>query len=279
MFTSSAIRVGAVCALFSALAWAQPNLTTISDVLFKADGTRFNGLVQITWISFESSNGSNIAQQSTTVRIIDGNLFVELTPTTNAVPPAQYLVKYSSDGKIQFQETWAVPPSSTALRVRDVRTTEPVFPIGGGTGGNVTAIQESDVVGLVQDLVARPVKGPGYANSRAAVINDTGGIEGAAGNATDCVRVDGTAGPCGSGGGGGGGPAFVDQEVPGGLVNGSNSAFTIVAIPSPASSLQLYRNGLLQKASIDYTLSSATITFVSVSIPQTGDSITASYRH
>ena len=32
MFTSSAIRVGAVCALFSALAWAQPNLTTISDV-------------------------------------------------------------------------------------------------------------------------------------------------------------------------------------------------------------------------------------------------------
>src|SRR5947209_18215722 len=129
MFARNFVRIGAVCALVSAVGWAQPTLTTISDVLFKADGTRFNGLAQFTWISFESSNGSNIAQQSTTVRIIDGNLFVELTPTTGAVPPAQYLVKYSSDGKIQFQETWAVPPSATPLRVRDVRTTEPVFPL------------------------------------------------------------------------------------------------------------------------------------------------------
>src|SRR6266699_4525959 len=142
MFARNSIRIGAACILFSALSWAQPALTTISDILFKADGTRFNGLAQFTWVSFESGNGSNIASQMKTIRIIDGNLFVQLAPTTNAVPQAVYSVKYSSDGKIQFQETWAVPPSSTALRVRDVRTTEPVFPIGGGTGGNITSIQE-----------------------------------------------------------------------------------------------------------------------------------------
>ncbi len=103
---------------------------------------------------FESGNGSNIAQQMKTVRIIDGNLFVQLTPTTDAVPAAQYLVKYSSDGKIQFEENWAVPASTTTLRVRDVRTSQPIFPNTGGGAGGVTAIQESDVTGLVQDLVA-----------------------------------------------------------------------------------------------------------------------------
>ena len=127
MFTGKFIRIGAAYAMFSAMAWAQPSLTTISDVLFKADGRRFNGLAQFTWVSFESGNGSNIAMQTKTVRIIDGNLFVQLTPTTNAVPAAQYSVKYSSDGKIQFQETWAVPSSTTSLRVRDVRTTQPIF--------------------------------------------------------------------------------------------------------------------------------------------------------
>src|SRR5437773_9874654 len=151
MFARKLIHGGALCALFSAIAWSQPALTTISDVLFKADGTRFNGLAQFTWVSFESGNGSNVAAQMKTIRIIDGNLFVQLTPTTNAVPQAVYAVKYSSDGKIQFQETWAVPPSTAKLRVRDVRVTDPLFPSGGGIG-QVTQIQESDVIGLVADL-------------------------------------------------------------------------------------------------------------------------------
>ena len=66
MFARKFVRCGAACALFSAIAWAQPSLTTISDILFKADGTRFNGLAQFAWVTFESGNGSNIAQQSTT---------------------------------------------------------------------------------------------------------------------------------------------------------------------------------------------------------------------
>jgi hypothetical protein len=272
MFARNFVRIGAACALLSATAWAQPSLTTISDVLFKADGTRFNGLAQFTWISFESGNGSNVAQQSKTIRIIDGNLFVQLTPTTDAVPAAQYSVKYSSDGKIQFLETWAVPSSTTSLRVRDVRTTQPIFPSGGGTVGGATAILESDVTGLVQDLAARAVKGPGYFNSRAAIINDSGGLEGAVGNGPDCVRVNGTAGPCGS-------AVFVDQEVPSGAVDGSNTLFTLLSAPSPTASLQLFRNGVLQKAGFDYTLSGSSITFISAATPQPGDTILTYYRH
>jgi hypothetical protein len=268
-------RIGAACVLFSALAWGQPALTTISDVLFKADGTRFNGLAQITWLSFDSASGASIAQQATTIRIIDGNLFVQLAPTSDATPLAQYMVLYESDGKIQFQETWNVPPSTTPLRVRDVRTSQPLFPItGGGGAGGLTQIQESDVTGLVADLTVRAVKGPGFSNSRTAIINDTGQIEGAVGTGTDCMHVDGTSGACGAGST----ITFVDGEMPGGAVDGANATFTLANTPSPATSLHLFRNGILQKLGFDYTFNISTIFFVAGATPQPGDTILASYR-
>jgi hypothetical protein len=266
------LRFATACLLFSAIASAQPALTTISDVLYKADGNRFNGLAQITWMTFESSNGTYIAQQAKTVRIIDGLLFVQLTPTTNAVPQSLYSVKYSADGRIQYQEAWAVPPSTVSLKVRDVRTTDPLFPGGGGGIGENTQIGISDVIGLVAELAVRAVKGPGYANSRTAVIGDTGQIEAALGSPGDCVRVDGSSGPCG------GGATFVDQEVPGGTVDGANAVFTIANAPAPLSSLHLYRNGLLQKVGFDFALNGVTITFVTAAIPQAGDTLLASYR-
>ncbi len=51
---------------------------------------------------------------------------------------------------------------------------------------------ESDVAGLVTDLAMRPLKGPGFAPSRAAVINSSGAIDAAVGNGADCVLVNGT---------------------------------------------------------------------------------------
>jgi hypothetical protein len=75
-------------------------------------------------------------------------------------------------------------------------------------------------------------------------------------------------------------PNFADAETPGGTINGTNAAFTLANAPSPALSLELYRNGLLQSvANGDYTLAGNTITFAAGAIPQTGDSLTASYRH
>jgi len=71
---------------------------------------------------------------------------------------------------------------------------------------------------------------------------------------------------------------FVDGETPGGVVNGTNNSFTLANSPSPSASLALVRNGLLQSPGVDYTLSGMTITFLSVSTPQTGDILQASYR-
>jgi hypothetical protein len=85
------------------------------------------------------------------------------------------------------------------------------------------------------------------------------------------VFVDGTSGPCG-----GAGPVFTDAEVPGGVVDGTNATFTLANTPSPAGSLVLYRNGIAQKAGVDYTLTGATVQFLTGAIPQPGDTLLVS---
>ena len=87
-----------LAAVLSALtlgAAPQP-LTTIQDTLYKDDGTRFNGILTISWTSFEAIDHSQILQQSTTVTVLDGNLHVLLVPTTTATPTAFYNVVYKS---------------------------------------------------------------------------------------------------------------------------------------------------------------------------------------
>jgi hypothetical protein len=112
--------VGAII-LAAASAAAVPRLTTVQDVLYKADGTKFNGLLIISWNSFEANDLSNIVSQDLTVKVVDGNFRVQLVPTADSNPPTYYSVKYNGDGKIQFQETWVVGTASTPLRIRDVR--------------------------------------------------------------------------------------------------------------------------------------------------------------
>jgi hypothetical protein len=258
--------------LVAAGLYAAPQpLTTIQDTLYKADGTRFNGTLNISWTTFEAIDHTQIMQQSATVTVSDGNLHVQLVPTTTANPAAFYTVVYNSDGHIQFQETWAVPSSVQPLRVRDVRIATP-----GAAGGDTAAptpVQQSDVIGLLSDLGARPLKGPAYAAGRVAWVNATGALETVVGSPSDCVRVDGTSGPCG-----GSQPGFTDNEVPAGLVDGANTSFTLSAVPVPAESVVLYRNGVLQKAGLDYTLAGNTIQFAAGAAPQQGDTLLASYR-
>lgn len=74
--------------------------------------------------------------------------------------------------------------------------------------------------------------------------------------------------------------SFADNETPSGTINGSNDTFTVANTPNPAASVQLFKNGQLMIAGgADFTLSTATITFVAGAIPQTGDVLRASYRY
>jgi hypothetical protein len=95
--------------------------------------------------------------------------------------------------------SWARLPGNTAATRKFLRQ------IGTGTvsatptwdtllAGDLPAHShaESDVTSLATDLTNRPVKGGGWAVSKAAVINSSGQLDGAAGTATDCVLVNGS---------------------------------------------------------------------------------------
>ena len=254
---------------------AAPPLTTIQDVLYKADGKPFNGTLTIAWTSFQAVDNSSVVTQSTVVKVLNGNLHVALVPNTTATPATLYTVTYNSDGFAQFQETWSVPSSLTALHVREVRTGAAAS--GGADATDTTVITESSVVGLVADLGARPLAAPGLSPGHVAVINSSGQVDSVVGNPSDCVYVNGASGPCGSGGGGSA-YNFVDGDSPIGTINGSNASFMLSGVPSPASSLTLYRNGVLQKLGFDYTFSGGAIQFLAVSTPQPTDVLLASYR-
>ena len=72
------------------------------------------------------------------------------------------------------------------------------------------------------------------------------------------------------------GPGYpVYDEVPVGAVNGTNTVFTLANTPNPSASLDIELNGLPQRVGIDFTLSGANITFITV--PQAGDSVYARF--
>jgi hypothetical protein len=269
----SAPRWIAALGLLSALtSYSQPALTTVQDTIYKADGARFDGYAFIEWKSFDTPTGTVVGEQSVVVRITGGNLRVQLIPTTDVPRGAYYHVKYHSDGRIQFQEYWAVRPSTTPLRLTDVRTTAPGSGSSSGSAGN-TIVTIPDVVGLQDELNARPIKGGAFVNGRTVVASPTGALNTVSGNLSDCVRVDGSTIPCTTGPMG-----VIDNETLAGTIDGVNAVFTLANAPNPPGSLAVYRNGVRLRAGFDYTLSTNTITFLAGAIPRTGDSLVASYR-
>ena len=71
---------------------------------------------------------------------------------------------------------------------------------------------------------------------------------------------------------------FVDEEVPSGAINGSNTAFTLSFAPVASTAVKAYLNGLRLKygAGADFTVSGTALTMVTV--PSTGDTLVVEYR-
>lgn len=241
---------------------AQTTLTQIRDTVFNADGTPFNGTVTITWNGFTGPGGGAISPLSTSARIYSGALSVLLVPTTTAAAGTYYQAVYTSnEGTVTWSETWQIPPSTTPLSIAAIKVSGNGGggSNSGGSGGGNTGIPGSgqyatlpisitQVTGLSGNLAA-------INSAVAALTSQIAGLGSSSSNA-----------------------AFVDGEVPEGLLNGNNSNFTLSKSPAPATSLSLYRNGLLQTPGLDFTLSGTSIVFLPVSIPKPSDSLEAFYR-
>jgi len=63
-------RAAMAAAMIAGMAGAQPALTTIQDILYRADGTRFNGTMYITYSSFQAGDTSDIATANLKSRLL-----------------------------------------------------------------------------------------------------------------------------------------------------------------------------------------------------------------
>jgi hypothetical protein len=266
-----------VSAIVTTCALAQSNLTQVRDTIYNSDGSPFNGTVVITWVGFSTPTSGSVSPLSTSARIYNGALSVLLVPSTTAAAGSYYqVVYYSSDGTTTWSEQWSVPPSSNPLSVSGVRTSSGTGTgTGGGTGSSgggtyaTLPIAISQVTGLGADLNT-------IDNSIASLTTTVTGLSSTVTSLSNIVAALQS-----SGGGTPSGQintAFVDGETPAGTLDGTNTVFALNQAPTPAGSLELYRNGLVQTSGVDYTIAGSQITFLSGAVPVTGDLLQAYYR-
>jgi hypothetical protein len=126
-----------------------PALTTISDTVYRADGTPAEGTVLISWPSFQTAEGDVVAAGNASVTLGPAGAFtVQLVPNVGASPAGTFyvVVLQLDDGTVRT-EYWAV--TTTSPTTIDAVLTTP------GTGlANLAATQQyvnTAVAGLAVD--------------------------------------------------------------------------------------------------------------------------------
>jgi hypothetical protein len=100
-----------------------PPTTTVSDVVYRADGTPARGTLLISWPAFIAAGGQTVAAGTKSVTLgLQGALSVALVPNTGATPTTTiYTVVYQLDDGVKT-EYWLVGTTSptTIAAVRTV---------------------------------------------------------------------------------------------------------------------------------------------------------------
>jgi hypothetical protein len=114
------------------VATAQVPTTTVSDTIYRADGTPAAGTVLISWNAFTTAGGSNIPTGSISVTLGSGGLLtVGLAPNAGATPMGSYYtaVYHLSDGTTS-REFWVIPaPVAGAAPVKLAAIRNQVLPL------------------------------------------------------------------------------------------------------------------------------------------------------
>jgi len=237
-----------------------PALTTISDTVYRADGTPASGTALISWPSFQTASGNVVAAGTQSIAIGPGGAFVaQLTPNVGAAPVGTYyVVVYQLDDGTVRTEYWSVPTTSP-VTISEVRTTP-------GTGLANTVATEAYVNQAVQnvgsgsyvskagDTMTGPLTLPGpptapgqasdkqYVDSSVSVKADllngvvpTSELGTGAANSSTCLTGNSTWGSCG-----GGAPAGItyattalnwSQTLSSALTGGTQATVTLTPCP------------------------------------------------
>ena len=112
------------CVLLAGQAFAQgPTLTTVSDTVYRADGSPAAGTLLISWPAFVSARGATVAAGNNHVTLgSDGSFTAQLAPNAGANPAGTvYTVTYQlTDGTVKT-ENWSIGTTSPET-ISQVRT-------------------------------------------------------------------------------------------------------------------------------------------------------------
>src|SRR3954468_4031852 len=91
-----------------------PVTTTVSDIVYRADGTPAAGMLLITWPQFNTSDNKAVASGTMNVTIgAGGAVNIALAPNVGASPAGTfYKVTYKLDDGTSSTEYWSVPATS-----------------------------------------------------------------------------------------------------------------------------------------------------------------------
>lgn len=289
--------------------------TTITGTITDPAGDRLSGACSVQAVGpFTAASGWRVIGAPTVVKFSGGAFTTALAPTDSATPAGQYykvtcsVPQQTVNGRLVGPFSWGprywlVPTNAEPLDIGTVEVTAPVpspawainwsqlaqngaqpgqAPVWSGTswqpGMAIAQAAWGSILGRLPD----------QADLKAA-ITPGGDLAGAV-NAATVVGIQGNAVAPGT-------PAdgqymrwngansrwdlvtFVDQETVTGTIDGTNTAFTLVNAPSPPAGLVLFRNGVVQKNGLDYTISGNTVTFVTAATPQPADVLLAWYRY
>jgi hypothetical protein len=140
--------VFSVLALLGAARAQTPATTTVSDVVYRADGTLAKGTLLISWPTFSTSAGQSVAAGKKSVTLGPGGaLSVALVPNTGGT---YYTVVYQLDDGTVKTEFWVVT-SNSPTTIAAVRTI-----LGSGNSAAPPATQQyvdALVAGKASDAV------------------------------------------------------------------------------------------------------------------------------
>jgi prefoldin subunit 5 len=242
----------AVSTLQTSRASSPANLSEIRDVVYTPAGNPFTGKITI-----EPQHFEHVSPPILVVPVNDGMLRITIVSTSSTIALESYIVTYTGESGTSWTEVWRVP-SGNHLGLKDVRVSAPIAtskPVDIGSDPNTAKdislpLPMADIAGLGAQLNS-------INTSLATIANTTNGL-----NSTISMLQS---------------LQIVRNEIPRGVINGSNTTFTLANTPT-ANSVSVALNGSRLKPILDFNVSGNTINIVTSNTPQVGDTLETDYR-